>query len=288
VARLFGFIGNRAELGAKILGAQAEHLKLPAQQGQAVGWGVGFYQFGEVLLRRRPLDERDQIEPARFAENLKTDVLIGHVRHPTVGKLRTENTHPFRYRQWLFAQTGTMAGFEGLRARLLNVQPAFLKPNIRGDTDSELFFYLVLSCLHDQGRLEQRLVAVEQLRQALRATLGLVDRLCSEHDLPPHRGDILMTDGESMVGVNRSGRMAYRVVDDMREIESLLSVDPGADATPQNLAHARCCVMASEIDPLPTGWKRAPEDSFLSASRTAGPHAEPIALETEPSAPETE
>jgi predicted glutamine amidotransferase len=278
LARLFGFIGNRAELGAKVLSAYAEYLETPNPQGQALGWGVGFYQFGEVLLRRRPLDERERIEPARFAENLKTDVLIGHVRHPTVGKLRTENTHPFRYRQWLFAQTGTMAGFEKLRERLQSVQPAFLKPNVRGDTDSELFFYLVLSCLHDQGRLEQRLVAVEHVREALRTAIGLVDRLCVEHDLPTHRGDILMTDGESMIGVNRTGKMAYRVVDDMREIEALLSVDLGTDATPQNLAHARCCVLASEIDPLPAGWERAAADSFLWASRTQGPQAEPIAV----------
>ena len=37
--------------------------------------------------------------------------MIGHVRAATVGNLRTENTHPFRYRQWLFAHTGTVDGY---------------------------------------------------------------------------------------------------------------------------------------------------------------------------------
>ena len=59
-------------------------------------------------MRRRPIDDRDEIDVAKLAGDVRADVLIGHVRTATVGTLRTENTHPFRYRQWLFAQTGTL------------------------------------------------------------------------------------------------------------------------------------------------------------------------------------
>src|SRR5687767_9194762 len=144
MARMFGFIGNRSDLGARVLELNASVLRVKREPGDPLGWGIGFYQSGEVLLRRRPIDERDVIDLAEAAENVRTDVLIGHVRHASVGALRTENTHPFRYRTWLFAQTGTIQGFEELRERLLGSMPEFLRRNVRGETDSELFFYLFL------------------------------------------------------------------------------------------------------------------------------------------------
>ena len=164
MARMFGFIGNRADLGARVLALHADVLKVPVSPGGPMGWGMGFYQAGEVLLRRRPIDEREVIDLTPVVEGMRTDVLIGHVRRPTVGSLRTENTHPFRYRQWLFAQTGTIGGFAALRERLLESQPEFLRRNVRGDTDSELFFYLFLSFIHDAGHLADALVAPDQMR----------------------------------------------------------------------------------------------------------------------------
>src|SRR3954452_19170461 len=147
MARLFGFVGNRADLGARVLELESKPLSVVAK-GSTLGWGLGFYQAGEVLLRRRPIDERPEIDVAALAKDLRADVLIGHVRAATVGNLRTENTHPFRYRQWLFAQTGTIPEFESIRERLVSSVPEFLRAGIRGETDSEILFHVFLSFLH--------------------------------------------------------------------------------------------------------------------------------------------
>src|SRR5262245_41710136 len=147
MGRVFGFIGNRPELGSRVLRKYSEQLTVNASVEEPVGWGIGFYQSGEVLLRRRPLDERSVIPIDSIVEKVQTDVLVGQVRQPTVGGLRTENTHPFRYRQWLFAHAGTIADFDAIKDRLLEPQPEFLRRNRRGDTDSELLFYLFLSLL---------------------------------------------------------------------------------------------------------------------------------------------
>src|SRR5437870_2250647 len=74
------------------------------------GWGVGFYQGGEVLLQRRPKPSTGPIDFYEIARDLRTDALIGHVRKGTVGAAKNENTHPFRFRSWLFAHHGTVAG----------------------------------------------------------------------------------------------------------------------------------------------------------------------------------
>ena len=135
MARLFGLIGNRADLAGRILASETDALRVRSR-GAPLGWGVGFYQGGEVLMRRRPIDDREEIDVARNAADVRADVLLGHVRSATVGTLRTENTHPFRYRQWLFAQTGTVAQFDAIRERLVASVPEFLRGDIRGECDA--------------------------------------------------------------------------------------------------------------------------------------------------------
>jgi glutamine amidotransferase len=152
MARLFGLIGNRPDLGGRVLALESEALVVRSR-GSPLGWGLGFYQGGEVLMRRRPIDDRDEIDLAKLAADVRADILIGHVRSATVGALRTENTHPFRHRQWLFAQTGTLAVFDAIRERLLASVPEFLRGNVRGETDSEIVFHVFLSFLHDAGIL---------------------------------------------------------------------------------------------------------------------------------------
>src|SRR5579883_1618613 len=135
MARLFGIIGNRPDLAARVLASEAEALRARSK-GAPLGWGLGFYQGGEVLMRRRPIDDRAEIDVAKLAADVRADLVVGHVRTATVGALRTENTHPFRYRQWLFAQTGTVAQFDQVRERMLGSVPEFLRAGIRGETDS--------------------------------------------------------------------------------------------------------------------------------------------------------
>src|SRR5690606_27245264 len=115
------------DLGARVLESNRNVLSVRREASEPLGWGLGFYQSGEVLLRRRPIDDREEIDLVEAAEDVRTDVMIGHVRRASIGAHRTENTHPFRYRMWLFAQTGTIGGFDRLRERLLSSQPEFLR-----------------------------------------------------------------------------------------------------------------------------------------------------------------
>src|SRR4051812_31979533 len=118
MARLVGFIGNRPDLGARVLDLEGRTLRVRCKSGVTPGWGVGFYQGGEILLKRRPIDDREEIKVIDMTRDIRADTLVAHVRLATVGALRTENTHPFRYRQWLFANTGTVESFSTLRGRL--------------------------------------------------------------------------------------------------------------------------------------------------------------------------
>ncbi len=276
MARMFGFIGNRADLGARVLELHAPLLRMRTAPGEPVGWGIGFYQSGEVLLRRRPLDERAVVDLSEAAQNVRTDVLLGHVRRPSVGDLRTENTHPFRYRSWLFAQTGTIVGFDRLRERLLASQPEFLRRNVRGETDSEMFFYLFLSFLHDAGHLADNSVSTEHVAQALRSSIALVDRLSAEEGYDQNRGDILVTNGEHMMAVHRNGTMAYRVLKGRHDVEELLGEEGLRKTRIPSIDTTRFTLIASELDELPPGWTAVDSPCIVALTRTDDPATEPL------------
>lgn len=276
MVRMFGFIGNRPDLGARVLESNASELKVRRRGDEPLGWGLGFYQAGEVLLRRRPIDERPEIDLVEAASDLRTDILLAHVRRASVGALRTENTHPFRYRSWLWAQTGTITGFERLRDRLLASQPEFLRRNVRGETDSELFFYLFLSFLHDSGSLHDANVSAEAMRAALRASVSLVDRLSAEEGFEPNTGDILVTNGERLVAVHRNGNMAHRVLKGKFDIEELLGEEGLRRARIPSIDSTHFTLIASELEAVAPRWTAVPERSIVTLTRADDPAVEQL------------
>ena len=193
-----------------------------------------------------------------------------------MGARRTENTHPFRYRQWLFANTGTIQGFSELRERLSGSLPEFLRRDVRGETDSELLFHLFLSFLHDAGQLAEALVEPAATRAALRSTLALIDRLCAEEGQPPSTLNILVTDGEHMVAAHRSETMAHRFFEGRADLERVLGDDARWRMRLPDTASCHFSLLASDFDKAPRGWVEVPRDSFVTLTRTAPPAVEPI------------
>src|SRR5271154_1939641 len=225
MARLFGIIGNRADLMARGFAVEGASLTTKAK-GAPLGWGLGFYQGGEVLIRRRPIDERQEVDVAALVSDVRADVVVGHVRQATVGVLRTENTHPFRYRQWLFAQTGTVSEFDRVRDRLIASVPEFLRSGIRGDTDAEVVFHVFLSFLHDAGLLGQARVDAAVVRSAIRSSLAVVDGMTAELGAAPADLNVMISSGELVVAVHRSSApMRLRVISGAVDADMMLGDD---------------------------------------------------------------
>src|SRR5262249_28311769 len=78
VRRLLAYIGNDPERVRCALHAGRRELVVDPRG--ADGWGVGFFHSGEVLLQRRPKPPEAPVDFYEVAGELKTDVLIGHVR----------------------------------------------------------------------------------------------------------------------------------------------------------------------------------------------------------------
>ncbi len=141
------------------------------------GFGLGWYG-----ARPEPGIFRD-ILPAWNDENLKCiaeqvecRLFFAHVRASTGAGIARSNCHPFRFENWMFMHNGQIGGYAGIRHELDRLIAPEIYRYRQGGTDSETFFYLLLSngLQHDPQTAFARTVAqVEAVMAAAKVTSAL-------------------------------------------------------------------------------------------------------------------
>jgi glutamine amidotransferase len=132
------------------------------------GWGVAAFGEGRWRVHKGTAPASRDAGFRRRAAELRGEVLVSHVRKRTVGETRLANTHPFRRGGWIFAHNGTIQDRAHLRAHVSPKRAA----EIRGDTDSELFFAFLLTRLDEAGvDVRAQRPACERTNAVLSATM---------------------------------------------------------------------------------------------------------------------
>jgi len=165
-------------------------------------WGLGYVHGGEVLLVRTPKSSELPVDLAAPLSELRTDCAIAiAVRDDTSTLGGTDNTPPFRFRRWMYAQTGMLDthGLEDVAPRLLEHIPDYLRRNIKGRTPAEIAFHLFLAMLHDEGHIDDPNLPVSATRRALGATLRLINAELDKSGKTIVTGNVALTNGRSMV-----------------------------------------------------------------------------------------
>jgi len=271
MARLVGYFANQSDRLRCALVREGPAVRGP--HDHVDGWGVGSYQYGEVLLRRKPTEHRPTLDVLDLVSDLRTDTAVVHLRQASVGACTLENTHPFRYRQWLFAHNGSVSAFGELRARLSQAVPDFLLRGVRGETDSELLFALFLGIVHETGRIDDPEVDRRYLVDAVAKTVATVDAATDALGLPRSSLNCVLTNGTSLVAVRRGLPMAWirrqglRDCDVCRRLPDL----PGRD--PKRIDHDgyRYLFVSSDHGSTPESWSDVPDNprgSALAATRS--------------------
>src|SRR3954469_17067658 len=121
-------------------------------------WGLGYIQGDDVLLVRTPKATAVPVDLAGpLSAEIKTDCAIAQaVRDEGAAVGGTDNTPPFRFRRWLYAQTSLDGQLlsDDIAPRLLEHVPEYLRRNLKGRTPAELIFHVFLAMLHDEGGLD--------------------------------------------------------------------------------------------------------------------------------------
>ncbi len=160
-------------------------------------WGLAYSQGGDVLLVRTPKSSQKPVDLAGPLAEIPTDCAIAQA--VTDDRYSgTDNTPPFRFRRWMFAQGG-MPDLDAIAPRLLEHIPEYLRRNLKGRTPGELVFHVFLAMLHDEGSVDDANLPVQTTRRALAATLKLVSAEQEKAGTVVPLGNIAVSNGRSMV-----------------------------------------------------------------------------------------
>jgi len=169
-----GYIGREPDALRCVLSVEGKGLR--ESVGAVGGWGLGCFQGGDVLLRSRPGAPADVAGFLGLLEEAGTTAFVARFDHPQAPAPGRWDVQPFRYRQWVWAQEGSLRGFEAAREQARAIMPGSLRRSLRGTSDAEWMFHLFLSFLFDAGKLETQEPEPAAIVEAMKHTLEFLVR----------------------------------------------------------------------------------------------------------------
>lgn len=173
------------------------------------GFGLGWYA---REIRRYPGLFRS-ISPAWHNQNLlynasliRTDCLFAHVRAASEGGITEYNCHPFHYEEYLMMHNGGIDHFPLIKRRLLSLLSDDLFLWIKGQTDSEHIFALLMQYLREIRAERRRPLTSEEVADAFSQTFRAIDELKETAGIgqEPSAYNMMITDGERIFGTRYS------------------------------------------------------------------------------------
>lgn len=147
MCRLFGFAARRPASPVFAFFSGENNL-FELSRRHSDGWGVAWVSNAgwELYKEAGPLYNSENARKVVYG--IRSLLVIAHVRKasPEYGALSYWNTHPFVSGEWAFAHNGTIRGYEKL-VELLGERRRLL----RGTTDSEALFHLILKHIDEEG-----------------------------------------------------------------------------------------------------------------------------------------
>lgn len=176
--------------------AQAHEAKEPLNGD---GFGIGWYAQdvddcpGLYVSVRPAWNDRNL---SYIASKIRSDCIFAHVRAASHGDVSETNCHPFHYKQYLFMHNGNIDGFHHIKRYLRRGLSDEIYEWIKGQTDSEHFFALLLENL---GKKRAK-ASVDDMVKALKKSIADVEDMKRRHHIrEPSRMNLAITDGNYAV-----------------------------------------------------------------------------------------
>jgi glutamine amidotransferase len=237
---------------------QSKHSVLGATTVNGDGFGVGWYADGDrpgVYRSTEPAwNDRNLRELAALARSRR---VFAHVRASTGSAVQQSNCHPFRHGSWLWMHNGLVAGFPAIKRDLaMAVDPA-LYAEIEGSTDSEMLFFLALSC----GLRDDPPAAVAR-------AVGLVEATAARHGIAePVQMTVATTDGTTTWAFRYSSAGSSRSLFHSTDVSTLREQYPDNPVL-HGLSDDARLVVSEPLGDLQGAWREVPESSYVAIRGT--------------------
>jgi glutamine amidotransferase len=204
MCRLFGF---RSVIQSQVHRSlvSADNALMQQSDRHPDGWGVAYYTAGAPHVIKSVATAMEDNLFQRVSGIVASETVLAHLRKATQGELSIINTHPFQFGQWTFAHNGNIKNFRELREQLRDRIPPVLRRYILGDSDSEVFFYLLLGRMSQRYELHRRGFPLGDVLESVKETVAeiveLAGDVCLRDDGPPTENFLtfVLTNGTTMV-----------------------------------------------------------------------------------------
>jgi predicted glutamine amidotransferase len=222
--------------------------------------GVSEWQYDACTDERasQRLGRFHSIEPAWNDQNLReiaghisSPLFFTHIRAAIGSAVQQTNCHPFRHDHWLSMHNGYINEFATIKRDLILAVDPSLHPEIKGQADTEVLFYLALTF----GLEDDPAAAVEQ-------AIGLVEAVAGRHDVPhPFQGTVATTDGESIWAFRYSSERKSRSLFYTTDVPTLRKLQPEREELRQFSDDARL-ILSEPLGDVAGVWNEVPESTY--------------------------
>jgi predicted glutamine amidotransferase len=152
MCRLLGYVATQERTFADVVGEGFENF-VELSKEHKHGWGISACSTDTrktELVRDLTLAAESE-KFADSANNLKSDGALLHLRLASKGlTVDLSNNHPFVFGDYSFMHNGTIKSIDSVQKY---VDPRYLDKFV-STTDSERYFYTILSCIDELGLIE--------------------------------------------------------------------------------------------------------------------------------------
>ena len=238
--------------GTHSLVDQSLHSRLGAETTNGDGFGVGWYGAPEtpgVFHSTEPAWNDSNLR--ELAGHVSSPLFFTHIRAAIGSAVQQTNCHPFRHDHWLFMHNGYINEFAAIKRDLMLAVDPSLYPEIKGQADTEVLFYLALTF----GLEDDPPAAVGQ-------AIGFIEDVAGRHAVPyPFQGTVATTDGESIWAFRYSSEHKSRTLFFTTSVPTLRELHPEIQLL-QELSDDARLIVSEPLRDVAGAWNEVPESSW--------------------------
>jgi glutamine amidotransferase len=231
---------------------QSLHARLGPHTTNGDGFGVGWYYDGEVPALFKGTDPIWNDQNLReLARQVRSGLVFAHIRAATGTPVQYTNCHPFRHGKWLWMHNGQIANFRSIKRELVMAIDPALYLEIKGSSDTEIFFFLALTF-----GLE------ESPPDAVARAVGFIEQVRRSNGCPHSmRMSVATSDGTSIWGFRYSSEGVPPSLFYSTDVETLRRQHPDMPIF-QTFSDESRLVVSEPLGDLAGVWNEVPASSY--------------------------
>lgn len=231
---------------------QSLHSRLGAEETNGDGFGIGWYGEYETPALFKSVEPAWDDENLRdLALHIRSGLVFAHIRASSGTSVQQTNCHPFRHGRWLWMHNGLIREFHQLRRELMLEVAPELFADIRGTTDSEVFFFLALT-----------LGLEDDPPSAVARAVGLIEDTGRRHGVEhPIQMTVATTDGTRLWAFRYSSEGVSRSLFFSTDVRRLREQHPELPVLELVSDESRL-VVSEPLGDVADAWNEVPESSY--------------------------